>query len=183
MLCCADVVAAVCALASRPTHSPNIRRMPHSIHPTHAHTCAQIGPTSYFSEGWNRFDFFVVCLSIPGVVIDYATTKELKWLPLIRVLRVTRVFRLIPHAKGLRTLLQTLVWSLPALFNVGSVLFLFMFIYAVIGMNLWGNVVYGGELSRHANFSNFPMSMLLLFRWVAFWINRKHALGRIEWCT
>ena len=34
------------------------------------------------------------------------------------------------RAKGLQTLMQTLVFSLPALPNVGSVLFLFFFIYA-----------------------------------------------------
>lgn len=39
-----------------------------------------------------------------------ATTTDLTIMPLIRVLRVTRVFRLIPRAKGLRTLLLTLVW-------------------------------------------------------------------------
>lgn len=54
--------------------------------------------------------------------------------------------------------------SLPALVNVGSVLALFMFIYAVVGMNLWGSLVEGEELSRHANFHNFPRAMLLLFR-------------------
>ena len=34
---------------------------------------------------------------------------------------------------------QTLLWSLPAVFNVASVLFLFTFVYAVMGMNLFGN--------------------------------------------
>ena len=40
-----------------------------------------------------------------------------------------RIFKLIPKAKGLKTMMMTLMWSLPALFNVATVLFLFMFIY------------------------------------------------------
>jgi len=51
-----------------------------------------------------------------------------------------------------------------ALFNVGSVLFLFFFIYAVMGMNLFGVVRDGEVLGRHANFKNFPEAMAALFR-------------------
>ena len=60
---------------------------------------------------------------------------------------------------------QTLVYSLPALANVGSVLFLFFFIFAVLGMNLFGKVrVTGNFLNRYANFETFGYSMLTLFR-------------------
>jgi Ion transport protein len=68
------------------------------------------------------------------------------------------------QAKGLRTLLQTLVFSLPALVNVGSVLFLFMFIFAIVGMSLFGNTRYGEYLNQHANFDSFPSALLLLIR-------------------
>jgi hypothetical protein len=68
------------------------------------------------------------------------------------------------QAKGLRTLLQTLVFSLPALVNVGSVLFLFMFIFAILGMSLFGNTRHGEYLNLHANFDSFPSALLLLIR-------------------
>lgn len=59
---------------------------------------------------------------------------------ILRVFRVARIFRLIPKAKGLRTLFQTLIYSLPALVNVGGVLSLLFFIFAIMGMNLYGQV-------------------------------------------
>lgn len=68
------------------------------------------------------------------------------------------------QAKGLRTLLQTLVFSLPALVNVGSVFFLFMFIFAIMGMSLFGGVRPGQFLNRHANFESIGTSLLVLFR-------------------
>lgn len=68
------------------------------------------------------------------------------------------------QAKGLRTLLQTLVFSLPALVNVGSVFFLFMFIFAIMGMNLFGGVRPGQFLNRRANFEEIGTSLLVLFR-------------------
>jgi hypothetical protein len=83
----------------------------------------------------------------------------------MRVFRVARIFRLIPKMKGLRTLFQTLLYSLPALSNVGSVLFLFFFIFAVMGMNLFGKIKYTtGEINRYANFEEFHYALLTLFR-------------------
>ncbi len=61
--------------------------------------------------------------------MDYVTTTSLAIMPLLRVLRVLRIIKLIPKAKGLRMMMTTLLWSGPALLNVGAVLLMFMFIY------------------------------------------------------
>eukprot|EP00878_Enallax_costatus_P032193 GHUV01035311.1.p1 GENE.GHUV01035311.1~~GHUV01035311.1.p1 ORF type:complete len:212 (+),score=29.33 GHUV01035311.1:258-893(+) len=61
-----------------------------------------IGLWNYLKDGWSQFDLFVVSVSIVGVAIDMGTTQNLDFLPLIRVMRVARVFRLIPKAQGLR---------------------------------------------------------------------------------
>ena len=110
------------------------------------------------------FDAFVVAVSIVGVVLDNATAQDLPFLPLLRMLRVARMFRLIPRARGLNTLFQTLVFSLPALGNVGSVLFLFLFIFAVVGTNVFGHVRQGAYLDDNANFSGVGRALLTLFR-------------------
>ena len=122
------------------------------------------GPSQYFHDAWNRFDAFVVSLSMAGFALETFTNTRASYLAILRVFRVVRVLRLVKRAKGLQTLLQTLVFSLPALFNVASVLFLFFFIYAVMGMNLFGMVRAGEVLGRHAHFQNFPDAMAALFR-------------------
>lgn len=53
-----------------------------------------------------------------------------------------------------------------ALGNIVSVLGLFFFIYAVIGMNLWGAVKHGQYLTRMANFQHVGMALLTLFRMI-----------------
>ena len=63
-------------------------------------------------DKWCAFDALVVAVSIAGVGIDLGTEADLAFLPLLRMLRVARVFRLIPRAKGLNTLLRTLVCCL-----------------------------------------------------------------------
>lgn len=67
-------------------------------------------------------------------------------------------------AKGIRKLLFALIVSLPALFNIGALLALITFIYAIIGMALFGHVVHSGAINEMVNFETFGRSMLLLFR-------------------
>ncbi|PNH00529.1 Sodium channel protein type 5 subunit alpha, partial [Tetrabaena socialis] len=118
----------------------------------------------YFRDAWNCFDFFVVLASVTSVALDFSNTRNLSFMPALRVLRIVRVFRLIRSAEGMRKLMATLVTSLPALANVGGVMLLFFFIYAIIGVNLFAGIKYGENLDRHANFDSFVSAMLLLFR-------------------
>ena len=52
--------------------------------------------------------------------------------------KVARLVRLVKHLKGLRDLLETLVASLPAFWNVGALVALLFFIYAYVGVILFG---------------------------------------------
>ncbi|XP_015489488.1 sodium channel protein type 2 subunit alpha-like [Parus major] len=92
----------------------------------------------YFTVGWNIFDFVVVILSIVGMFLAEMIEKYFVSPTLFRVIRLARIgriLRLIKGAKGIRTLLFALMMSLPALFNIGLLLFLVMFIYAIFGMS------------------------------------------------
>jgi len=104
----------------------------------------------------------VTILSVGGN--EYMTSSKMPFVSILRILRVFKLLRLIPRADGLRTMFQTLAFSFPALFNVGGVLFLFFYIYAVIGVQLFGNVKRGENLDRHANFETFGGALLTLFR-------------------
>ena len=84
----------------------------------------------------------------------------------LRILRIARVFRLVRNLKGLRMLLNTLIMSLPGLLNIGALLFLLCFVYAILGMNLFGKVKFGENLNADANFTNFGNSLLVLLRMV-----------------
>ena len=83
-------------------------------------------------------------------------------LPIFRIARLLRL--LVEFAKGIRQLLWALMISLPALFNIGTLLFMVMFIYAIIGMSAFGHVKRAGELNDTVNFETFFSSLLLLFR-------------------
>jgi len=87
----------------------------------------------------------------------------------LRVFRIARVIKLLKSAKGLQALLETVIKSLSQVASVGMLLFLFFFIYAAAGVEMFGRLACTADnecsgFSELANFENFPMAMLTLFR-------------------
>uniref|UniRef100_A0A673U4I0 Sodium channel protein n=1 Tax=Suricata suricatta TaxID=37032 RepID=A0A673U4I0_SURSU len=123
----------------------------------------------YFTNGWNVFDFIVVVLSIGSLVFSAILTSLESHFPptllrVVRLARIGRILRLIRGAKGIRTLLFALMMSLPALFNIGLLLFLVMFIYSIFGMASFPHVRWEAGIDDMFNFQTFASSMLCLFQ-------------------
>ncbi|KXJ05965.1 Sodium channel protein 1 brain [Exaiptasia diaphana] len=121
----------------------------------------------YFKKGWNVFDFIIVIFSIIGLYFDESATKGVgnpSLLRVIRIFRIARLLRLLEFAKGVRQLLVALVISLPALLNIGTLLFLVIFIFAIIGMSTFGHIRKQGAIDDNVNFETFGNSMMVLFR-------------------
>ncbi|XP_039379414.1 sodium channel protein type 5 subunit alpha-like isoform X4 [Mauremys reevesii] len=123
----------------------------------------------YFTNGWNIFDLSVVIVSIVGTMLSgIVNVFENFFSPtlfrVIRLARIGRILRLVRAAKGIRTLLFALMMSLPALFNIGLLLFLVMFIYAIFGMANFAYVKWESGIDDMFNFQTFANSMLCLFQ-------------------
>uniref|UniRef100_A0AAR2KDQ8 Sodium channel protein n=1 Tax=Pygocentrus nattereri TaxID=42514 RepID=A0AAR2KDQ8_PYGNA len=120
----------------------------------------------YFTNGWNIFDCVVVILSIVGMFLADLIEKYFVSPTLFRVIRLARIgriLRLIKGAKGIRTLLFALMMSLPALFNIGLLLFLVMFIFSIFGMSNFAYVKREVGIDDMYNFETFGNSMIILF--------------------
>ncbi|XP_062401291.1 sodium channel, voltage gated, type VIII, alpha subunit b [Sardina pilchardus] len=120
----------------------------------------------YFTNGWNVFDCVVVILSIVGMFLADLIEKYFVSPTLFRVIRLARIgriLRLIKGAKGIRTLLFALMMSLPALFNIGLLLFLVMFIFSIFGMSNFAYVKRELGIDDMYNFETFGNSMIILF--------------------
>ncbi|XP_028940272.1 sodium channel protein type 5 subunit alpha, partial [Antrostomus carolinensis] len=123
----------------------------------------------YFSNAWNIFDLVVVIMSLVALLLSGIGKAFEHFLPptlfrVIRLARIGRILRLIRAARGIRTLLFALMMSLPALFNIGLLLFLVMFIYAIFGMANFAYVKMEDGIDDMFNFQTFPNSMLCLFQ-------------------
>lgn len=71
---------------------------------------------------------------------------------------------MINKYKGLQALIQTIMFSLPSLLNVFSLLMLIFFIFAVLGVFIFGNITEGDVIDDYTNFKNFGFGMMILLR-------------------
>lgn len=77
-----------------------------------------------------------------------------------------RLVKLLSRGEGIRTLLWTFIKSFQALPYVALLIVMLFFIYAVIGMQVFGKIamVEGTAIHRNNNFQTFPQAVLVLFR-------------------
>ncbi|CAF3665036.1 unnamed protein product, partial [Rotaria sp. Silwood1] len=133
-----------------------------------------LGPLRYFKDKWNQIDTIIVILSISGIVLEKMKNGHIfpinpTIIRVMRVLRIARVLKLLKMAKGIRALLNTVIQALPQIGNLSLLFFLLFFIYAALGVELFGKLECSDErpcfgLNKHAHFKNFGMSFLTLFR-------------------
>jgi hypothetical protein len=124
--------------------------------------------------GWNALDWFIVFISVLGILFDDVIGAENlpmdpSILRILRILRVARILKLLKSAKDLIILLVTVSRSLAQVGNLGLLLGLLFFIYAALGIELFGRLACTDSnpcdgISEYANFENFGMAVLVLFR-------------------
>lgn len=81
----------------------------------------------------------------------------------VRIFRVTRLLKLIRQLKLLRRCFQTFTESMSEILNIGSLLVLFLFMFSILGMNLFAKIQEQTFLNSNVNFQTFMTSFLSLF--------------------
>ncbi|KJH46009.1 hypothetical protein DICVIV_07927 [Dictyocaulus viviparus] len=123
------------------------------------------GVRNYFRDGWNRFDFVTVVGSITDALVTEFGGHFVS-LGFLRLFRAARLIRLLQQGYTIRILLWTFVQSFKALPYVCLLIGMLFFIYAIVGMQVFGNIWLNAatEINRHNNFQSFFNSVILLFR-------------------
>ena len=120
-------------------------------------------PEAYLSDPWCRFDLVIVAAG----VVELSVPGDAGFVAVLRTFRFLRLFKIIKGFKELRVLMYTILSAIPGVSNIGLLLFLLMFMYACLGVTLYGDIdaPYGfpNGLNKYTNFRNWPNAMLLLF--------------------
>ncbi|XP_036335354.1 muscle calcium channel subunit alpha-1 isoform X1 [Rhagoletis pomonella] len=142
---------------------------------------------NYFGDAWNVFDFIIVlgsfidivyseiknkdnsslaCDIVEGCKAKAKTGSNLISINFFRLFRVMRLVKLLSKGEGIRTLLWTFIKSFQALPYVALLIIMLFFIYAVIGMQVFGKINLSDDtaIHRNNNFQTFPQAVLVLFR-------------------
>ena len=106
-------------------------------------------PGNYFKDGWNVFDFSIVVICFMPFDAEYVAV--------LRLARVLRVLRLLSVVPKLQILVVALLRSIPSMFYVTILLFILFYIYAVLGVMLFGD-------NDPKHYADLGDSMLSLFR-------------------
>ncbi|XP_070176328.1 voltage-dependent calcium channel type A subunit alpha-1-like [Littorina saxatilis] len=123
------------------------------------------GFRNYFHDPWNVFDFTTVIGSIIDVFITELSSAKVSF-GFFRLFRAARLIKLLRQGYTIRLLLWTFFQSFKALPYVCLLILMLFFIYAIIGMQVFGNIRLDSktEINRHNNFRSFFEALLLLFR-------------------
>uniref|UniRef100_A0A8C2DQL9 Calcium channel, voltage-dependent, R type, alpha 1E subunit b n=1 Tax=Cyprinus carpio TaxID=7962 RepID=A0A8C2DQL9_CYPCA len=118
------------------------------------------GFMNYFRDTWNIFDFITVLGSISEISVNTINMSFLK------LFRAARLIKLLRQGYTIRILLWTFVQSFKALPYVCLLIAMLFFIYAIIGMQVFGNIKLNDEshINQHNNFKTFFGALMLLFR-------------------
>ena len=103
----------------------------------------------YFLDPWNVFDFIIVAVCFLPVDASYAAV--------LRLARIMRALRLMTAMPQLQVIVGALIKSIPSMVYVGILLALNFYVYAVMGVFLFGE-------NDPIHFRDLPTAMLSLFR-------------------
>jgi len=95
-----------------------------------------LGVKKYVKDGFNDFDAIIVLVGL----LEFADISS-KGVLVLRCFRLLRIFKIIRAWKSLRKILQTLVASFSAIANLALLMFLLIFIYALIGIQFFSGEV------------------------------------------
>ncbi len=86
-------------------------------------------PGRFFRDGWNIFDFVIVIAALLPAYGPFAAVA--------RLARLLRVVRLVSVSPKMRLIVSTMLRSIPSMGHVVLLLGVLLYIYAVIGVNLY----------------------------------------------
>nr|XP_029729095.1 LOW QUALITY PROTEIN: voltage-dependent calcium channel type A subunit alpha-1-like [Aedes albopictus] len=123
------------------------------------------GVKNFFKDPWNIFDFITVIGSIIDALVLELGENSFN-VGFLRLFRAARLIKLLRQGYTIRILLWTFVQSFKALPYVCLLIAMLFFIYAIIGMQVFGNIELEPEsaITRHNNFRSFVQGLMLLFR-------------------
>ena len=111
------------------------------------------GKHSYILNAWNILDFIIVVFSLIGLFFGGGGLDKLK---ILRILRVLRPLRLISRNEGLKLAINSLFLSLPNIVNLMIICLVFVFLFGIIGVNIFKGKNY--LCSPHEDLSGFNIS-------------------------
>ncbi|ETW09842.1 hypothetical protein, variant [Aphanomyces invadans] len=112
------------------------------------------GPYSYSLDNWNKLDAIVVLTGLASKILESLERDSVVGLTQLRMLRILRPLRTLHSLPGLKVLANSVLSSLPALFNVTILLGFSYLVFAILGMDIWAGSYHG-----RCRLTEFPVQL------------------------
>lgn len=132
-----------------------------------------LGHMNYLRDNYNIFDAIIVVLSIVDVVISNTVTSESDVtqgkgaISAFRAFRLIRIFKLAKSWSKLHHLLSTITKSLSDISSFSILLFLLIYIYMLMGMEIFADQLKGPNGDQidvnRTNFNTFFSAFIVVF--------------------
>lgn len=99
-----------------------------------------LGTKAYFEQGWNRFDFTIVALSLPSFLTHIIPVPDTSLLLILRLFRIVRLVRFVRFIPNLGKIMEGLGRALKASVFVLAALFFLNFLLAILTCHFFSNV-------------------------------------------
>lgn len=127
-----------------------------------------LGFQGYFVSLFNRFDCFVVISSMLELLLTNTKVMMPLGVSVLRCVRLLRIFKVTKYWFALRNLVNSLINSMRAIASLLLLLFLFIVIFSLLGMQVFGGkfaeTTGGIEEMHRSNFDTFSQSLLTVFQ-------------------
>ncbi|XP_039768378.1 voltage-dependent L-type calcium channel subunit alpha-1F [Ornithorhynchus anatinus] len=124
-----------------------------------------LGPQAYGVSFFNRFDCFVVCGGILETALVELDIMQPLGISVLRCVRLLRIFKVTRHWASLSNLVASLLNSMKSIASLLLLLFLFIIIFSLLGMQLFGGKFNFDETqTKRSTFDTFPQALLTVFQ-------------------
>uniref|UniRef100_H3AD48 Calcium voltage-gated channel subunit alpha1 F n=1 Tax=Latimeria chalumnae TaxID=7897 RepID=H3AD48_LATCH len=124
-----------------------------------------LGLQAYFVSFFNRFDCFVVCGGIMETILVEFEIMSPLGISVLRCVRLLRIFKVTRHWASLSNLVASLLNSMKSIASLLLLLFLFIIIFSLLGMQLFGGKFNFDEtMTKRSTFDTFPQALLTVFQ-------------------
>ncbi|KAK3255479.1 hypothetical protein CYMTET_35338, partial [Cymbomonas tetramitiformis] len=121
-----------------------------------------LGFKEYIADGYNKFDLLVNLVNVCEMSLYQGQSGSLS---VLRAFRILRVMKLFGNLKTLQLFLGTLMKTVMELGNFTFVVFLVIFIFALLGMQLFGDKIRDDDgIVPRSNFDSLLWSTITVFQ-------------------
>jgi len=94
-----------------------------------------MGEKTYLRDNWNRLDFIIVVFGVISMVIEnIGLNVDIEFVRAFRALRALRPLRVVSKNEGIKTVVNSLLLSIPSLLNVLLIICLFLLVFGILGV-------------------------------------------------